>query len=67
MAIEKQPLLLDELVKLLVTANGPHQVRTQIYSLPLASLHQLYKLATDLGFIMLLLTESAVHTRKYLL
>ena len=42
---------IDELVKLIVTANGPHQVRTQLYSLPLTSLHQLYKLATDLGFI----------------
>ena len=41
----------DDLVKLLVTANGPHQVRTQFYSLPLTSLHKLYKLATDLGFI----------------
>ena len=34
-----------------VTANAPHQVRTQPYCLPLTSLHQLYKLATDLGFI----------------
>ena len=38
-------------MKLLVTANGLHQVRTQLYSLPLTSLHQPYKLATDLGFI----------------
>ena len=42
---------IDELVKLLATANGPHQVRTQLYSLLLTSLHQLYKLATDFGFI----------------
>ena len=26
---------IDELVKLLITANGPHQVSTQLYSLPL--------------------------------
>ena len=42
---------IDELVKLIVTVNGPHQVRIQLYSLPLTSLHQLYKLATDLRFI----------------
>ena len=42
---------IDELVKLLVTANGPHQVRTQLYSLPLTSLHQLCELVTDLRFI----------------
>ena len=36
---------IDGLVKLLMTVNGPHQVRTQLYSLPLTSLYQLYKLA----------------------
>ena len=48
---KRQLPTIDELVKLLVTANGPHQVRTKLYSLPLTSLHQLYKLATDVGFI----------------
>ena len=47
----RQLPIIDDLVELLVTTNGPHQVRTQLYSLPLTSLHRLYKLATDSGFI----------------